>query len=174
MRCARIRRSRSSDNGGEFVDFSTGGRRRQVFLGAFSALAFMTVLAALGGRILPFILGRQIRLALMVSLLFVFGAKMILEAATYKDDNGDEPGSKKRDYSVQRVETTFLVQFFGRLSSAALTRAWSTLWKSVSMPFVEHRSSRVVHTFPFLRRGDRKFLLGKRCYTWVCIETHGY
>lgn len=56
----------------------------------------MTIIAAAGGRILPLLFNHQLRVIFMVSLLVVFGIKMLHEAAFYSGDS-EEPGMDALD-----------------------------------------------------------------------------
>lgn len=76
------------------VNAHSSGRQWHVFAGGFLALAVMTLIAAAGGRVLPFFLNRKVRMLFMVSLLVVFGIKMLHEAAVY-EEGSEEPEELK-------------------------------------------------------------------------------
>lgn len=59
------------------------------------ALAVMTVMAAAGGRVLPLVLKQELRTIFMVSLLVLFGIKMLYEAVVY-EESSEELGEEKR------------------------------------------------------------------------------
>ena len=72
---------------------NSSGSRWHVFAGGFLALALMTIIAAAGGRVLPLLLKQELRTIFMVSLLVLFGIRMLYEAAVYEADS-EEPGRK--------------------------------------------------------------------------------
>ncbi|KAL8447954.1 hypothetical protein Emag_004152 [Eimeria magna] len=81
MRC-----SKGNDAGRPGSRSRPVGSRWHVFAGGFLALALMTVIAAAGGRLLPLLLNQRLRLIFMVSLLLIFGIRMLYEAAVYEED----------------------------------------------------------------------------------------
>lgn len=85
MRCSKGNNS-SKDSGG----LAALGSRWHVFAGGFSALALMTVITAAGGRVLPLLFNQQVRIIFMVSLLTLFGIKMLHEAAVYEEDREEQ------------------------------------------------------------------------------------
>lgn len=110
------------------------GRRWHVFAGGFSALALMTIIAAAGGRILPLVFNHQLRVIFMVSLLVVFGIKMLHEAAFYTGDS-EEPEELKDlagfseessviDSRLFRIGRNFFSPVFIQAASLTLVAEW--------------------------------------------------
>ena len=86
MRCTK---ADNTNKPGEPEKFA--GSRWHVFAGGFLALVLMTLIAAAGGRVLPLLLKQGLRTIFMVSLLVIFGLKMLYEAAVY-GETSEEPG----------------------------------------------------------------------------------
>ncbi|KDN38381.1 UPF0016-domain-containing protein [Tilletiaria anomala UBC 951] len=84
-----------------------------VFLGAFSALALMSVLSAMLGVVFPTLLPKTLTTFLASALFFLFGAKMLLEALKMEGDEMNEEwqeAAKEIDgegddvYAMERLE----------------------------------------------------------------------
>lgn len=128
MRCSK-HDGQSNSGGGK----NGSGRRWHVFAGGFSALAVMTIIAAAGGYILPLMFNHQLRVIFMVSLLVVFGFKMLHEAAFYTGDS-EEPEELKDltgfseessvDYRLFRIGSNFFSPVFIQAASLTLMAEW--------------------------------------------------
>ncbi|KAL8452470.1 hypothetical protein Emed_001327 [Eimeria media] len=121
MRCSQGSRSRPV------------GSRWHVFAGGFLALALMTVMAAAGGRLLPLLLSQRLRLIFMVSLLVLFGIRMLYEAAVHEEDPkeaeelkelssiDEESGNNSRLFRFAR---NFFSPIFIQTASLTLMAEW--------------------------------------------------
>lgn len=108
------------------------GCRWHVFAGGFLALAIMTVIAAAGGRVLPLVLKQELRTIFMVSLLVIFGIKMLYEAVVYEESSEEldklkelsEVGAEPSGSRLFRIAGAFFSPVFIQAASLTLMAEW--------------------------------------------------
>lgn len=147
MRCAKAGNSKKTQSGSNKL-----GSRWHVFAGGFLALALMTMMAAAGGQLLPLLLPQELRTIFMVCLLVIFGAKMLHEAAVYREAAEEADDLKdlcESDISVNGstllcVARNFFSPVFLQAASLTLMAEWGDRSQLATFALAADRSASAV------------------------------
>lgn len=148
MRCSK---SGSSSKAG--APDNSSGSRWHVFAGGFLALALMTIIAAAGGRVLPLLLKQELRTIFMVSLLVIFGIKMLHEAAVYEEDSEEPEELKELSHvgeasaggpRLLRIARSFFSPVFIQAASLTLMAEWGDRSQLATFALAADRSASAV------------------------------